>query len=93
MRRLGDYGVKNRDTETLRIEDLGNEEVTIQSAEVLTGQYGDYVVMQVIMDSGEMKPVMSGGIFVVDAVTDALQQGAFPLLATFSKRGRSWLFE
>jgi len=93
MARLGDYGLKDRESEALRIDDIEGQEVIIQGVDVLEGQYGDFCIMSVVVEGGEIVKVMSGGMFVVDALKDAIAKEAFPVEAKFYKRGRAWIFD
>jgi len=92
MGNLNDYGLKDRDTETLRLEDIAGENVVIQGCDIREGNWGDFAIMSVLRDSGELVPVISGGVFVVDALKDCIAKGGFPVDVCFEKRGRTWIF-
>ena len=93
MARLADYGIRDRDAVTLRLEDLEGEEVKIMGAEIRDGNWGDFAVMDVMKEDAEVVTVVTGAIFVIDALKDATVKKAFPLDARFFKRGRTWIFE
>lgn len=93
MPRLGDYGLMDRDSEALHIQDIEGQEVIIQGVDILEGQHGDYVMMSVVVEGGEIVKVMSGGMYVVDALKDAIVKKAFPVETRFEKRGRAWIFD
>jgi len=93
MPRLADYGTKDRDAVTLRLEDLGADEVIIQGCDIRQGNWGDFAVLDVLKDTGELVTVITGSLFVLDALKDAIKEEAFPVSVKFFKKGRTWLFE
>ena len=93
MPRLSAYGTKDRDTTTLRLEDIAGDEVIIRDCDIRTGNFGDFAVITVERDQGELIPVVTGGLFVVDALKDAMAKDAFPVNVRFFRRGRTWMFE
>jgi len=90
---LKDYGTKDRDATTLRLDDIAGEQVTINDAELREGNFGTFAVLSLIRESGELATVITGGLFVLDAIKDVMGQDGFPVTATFFRRGRTWLFE
>lgn len=93
MPRLAEYGLRDRDAVTLRLEDIVGLEVKIMGADFREGNWGDFAVMDVMNPDSEVVTVVTGAIFVIDALKDATAKKAFPLDARFMKRGRTWIFE
>ena len=93
MPRLTDYGSRDRDAVTLRLEDLGKEDVQIMNGDIRAGNWGDFAVLDCMKEGGEIVTVVTGALFVVDALKDVIEQQAFPVTAKFAKRGRTWIFE
>ena len=93
MARLATFGNTDRDVQTRRIQDIQDTEVVIRDAAIREGNYGEYVVMSIVIEGGEIVPVLSGAMFVVDAIKDVISKKAFPVEAKFTQRGRSWIFE
>ena len=91
--RLSGYGKLDRSATAMRLEDNAEQEVTITGFRVVPGKFGDFAFIDVVDSNGEEKLVMSGGMFVLDALIDAKNAGAFPVLAKFTKKGRAWIFE
>jgi hypothetical protein len=93
MARLKDYSSFDDSTEVVSLEDIEEREVTIQSVQFVEGSYGKYCFMNVLLPEGNEVRVMTGGRFIIEALEKAQAEGAFPVDATFVKKGRAWLFE
>jgi hypothetical protein len=77
----------------LRLDDIMGKTVTILDAEFKTGNFGPYAVMAVDVGDGETQHIMTSAMLVLDALENAAAENAFPVDATFKKRGRVWIVE
>lgn len=93
MKRLVEHAEKQKAGRPLRLEELAEEEMTIQEVNFLTGRFGMYAVMDCEDKNGEVIQVMSSGSLVLDALQHATDAKAFPLAAKFVKKGRVWTIE
>ena len=91
--RLAAYGKLDRSATAMRLDDIADQEVTITGFRVVPGKFGDFAFIDVVDANGEERLVMSGGMFVLDALIDAKDGNAFPVRARFVKKGRAWIFE
>ena len=89
--RLSAYGTI--DGLAKRLDDIAGVEVTILELEWKTGDWGEYVLIKVTDENGELMTVATSGFLVRDALHDAEDKQALPLVATFTKSGRTWVFE
>ena len=90
-KRLSDYGKLKEGSETLRLGDIEGQNVVINSATLHQGDKGEFVVMKVTTPEGEDIIVVTGGFLIVDAIKAVMAEEGFPLEATFSKSGRTWI--
>jgi len=93
MGRLLDHAHKQAEGVPLRLPDIEGQEVTVQSVEFNAGTYGPYMVMQVIVEGGEVVEVMTGAKLILDAIENAVEADALPCEAKFFRRGNAWLIE
>jgi hypothetical protein len=91
--RLSGYGKLDRNATAARLDDIAGQEVTVTGFRVAPGKYGDFAFLDVVLATGESLLVMSGGMFVLDALIDAKNADAFPLQVSFHKKGKAWMFE
>ncbi|MBU1173026.1 MAG: hypothetical protein KKD44_25980 [Proteobacteria bacterium] len=92
VNRLAQYGSLHKekpDFDTL--DDIQGHDVLVTGVEWFEGDFGQYVIMSVVDGDDEIK-VRTGAMLVVDALTDAEANDAFPLAVTFKRRGRTWRF-
>ena len=92
-KRLVDYADKQLEGKPLRLDDIAGQEVTVKGAAFGHGDYGDYALIDVVNEEGELLTVQTSAFLVLDALTHALENEGFPLVATFRKRGRPWIIE
>jgi hypothetical protein len=88
---LRKYAAKQNEGGLLRLDDIAGKPLTILAVEYKTGDYGDYAVFTAATKDGEQIEVMTGASLVMDALVNASAEEAFPVEATFVKRGRTWI--
>ena len=92
-RRLGDYAKLQYDGPVGHVSDILDRDVTIESASVVQGRFGKYVMMEVVGEGGEVMPIRSTGMIIVDAIERAIEGNAFPVQARFTKDGDTYRIE
>ena len=90
---LRDHAEKQAEGLPLRIQDIAGIPVTITGVRFNTGQFGPYAVMTVVKDGGETFDVMTSAMLVLDALEHASVAEAFPVEATFSLKGKTWVID
>jgi len=75
------------------LDDIAGVEVTITGAGFGNGDFGEYAMIDVVNPEGETMNIQTSAMMVLDALRHAMEAQAFPLLATFKKRGRTWIME
>ena len=90
--RLADFGKLNKDQVRESLDDILGQEVEITSVEIREGNYGPFVRFECKDFRGKVHNVSTGAFLVVDALQDALEQGALPVQARFVKKGRTYTF-
>lgn len=93
MKRLIDHALKQAEGVPLRLPDIEGQEVTVTGVEFTSGGYGPYMTMTVVDKDGQSLDVMTGAKLVMDAIENAVELDALPLLAKFYRRGNAWLIE
>jgi len=93
MSRLTEYGTLDRTQTTEALDDVLGLELSITSAELREGNYGEYITFDAVDTRGRTHTVSTGAFLVVDALRDVIQKQAFPVEARFVKRGRTYRFE
>ena len=93
MGRLSEYGTLDRTERALRLDEIADQDVTITDFRLAEGDFGEYAFINVTTETGENVTVITGGMFVIDALKDAKAQKAFPLQAKFHRSGRAWVFD
>jgi hypothetical protein len=93
MARLKDYSSFDDSLEVMAIEEIEGQEVSIEGAQFTEGKYGEYAFMAVTLEDGSKVKVMTGARFILEALHKAEDEKAFPVDASFVKKGRAWLFE
>ena len=91
MARLIEYADELLGGRPHSIDEILDAEVTIEDGNVVAGEIGDYVLMEVKLEDESQFTVRCGGKFVVDAIRRAQDADAFPLQAKFTRPGRSIL--
>jgi hypothetical protein len=92
-KRLVGYSTLQFPEDSLRLEDIAGQEVSILSAHIGTGKFGEYAVLDIERASGDIQTIVTSGMLVVDAVKNALLAPEFPIAAKFSRTGRAWRIE
>jgi len=92
-KRLSDYGMLKEGSDTLRLGDIEGQDVVVNSATIHQGDKGEFVVMKVSLPDGAEVTVVTGGFLILDAIKAVKAEEGFPLGATFSKSGRTWVCE
>jgi len=93
MGRLSEFGTLDRSGRALRLDDIAGQEVTVCSFRLVEGQFGEYAFMDCTNEKDELLHVVTGAMFVLDALKDAQAKGALPINAMFVKSGRSWMIK
>ena len=93
MGSLGMFAKRQAEGVPLRLDDIAGKTVTVLDAEFKTGNFGTYAVMAIDAGDGETQHVMTSAMLILDALENAAAEGAFPIDATFKKRGRCWIVE
>ena len=91
MSKLQDYAEKQKQGVPNKLDSIEGQPVTVNSVSFNTGRFGTYAVMQVAINGGEVVPIMTGATLVIDALQHAYAEEAFPLEATFTRKGRVWI--
>lgn len=92
-RRLSNYGKLKEGSDTLRLGDIEGQDVVVNSATIHQGDKGEFVVLKITLPDGGDVVVVTGGFLIVDAIKAVMAEEGFPLGATFSKSGRTWVCE
>jgi hypothetical protein len=88
--RLVDYAERQKAGRPLTLIDVADQELTIMDVKFSKGNFGIYAIANVVNVNGESLQIMTSGVLVVDALQRAEDAGAFPLKATFGRKGRTW---
>lgn len=89
--RLEDYAERQKQGVPQNLDLILNDPVTVESVEFRNGDYGEYAVLDAVMNTGEVVRVQTGAMLIMDALRNAQAAGAFPVEATFTKEGRLYL--
>jgi len=92
-KRLVDYADRQLEGKPLRLDDIAGTEVTVQGVAFGSGDYGEYALLDVVNEAGELLTIQTSAFLVLDALKHALDANEFPVVATFRKRGRPWIIE
>ncbi len=92
-RNLGEFGNVRSSLDIRKMDDIAGQVVTIESYSIITGRTGPYAMMRCVDHDGAEFSVSCGGAFVVEALAEAKAANAFPVEATFTRKGRAWLVE
>jgi len=93
MSRLATHLPPGTQVPPLRLGNIADQEVTITDAKIQTGNYGDYAVMTVVDENGEIVKVITGAELPMDALRSVIETDSFPVQACFTLRGRMWFIE
>jgi len=93
MTRLHEYARAQAAGRMPTLADVEGTEVRVDSFELFESELGQYVVLQAVTPDGEKRSYRCMGMFVIDALVTAEAEGAFPLQATFTRKGRAWIVE
>jgi len=89
MARLKDFGKLDRTAQYGHIDDVLGVELTITEGTFKTGNHGEYAVFTAVDEDGDVREIISGAKYVLDALHDAADQGAFPVQVEFYKEGNT----
>ena len=93
MAKLSDYGKINASKTVVKLEEIEGKPVKLHSFTLVEGDFSEYAMIKASNEKGEEFTIMTGGTLIVEALKDAEAQKAFPLDATFVKRGKAWIAE
>ncbi len=91
--KLGDFGNVRASMDIRKMDDLEGKPVTILSYSIIQGRQGSYAMMRCVDQDGNEFSMSCGGAFVIEALAEAKLENAFPVEATFVRKGRAWLVE
>jgi len=92
-KKLSQYGDMNSADNLFTMSDVEGKPLTILGFNKGPGKFGEIYYIKAAFDTGEKVTVMCGGFLVKDALDEAQKAEAFPLEATFVKKGRAWIAE
>lgn len=92
LKRLAKLGNKDRDIVADKIKDWLDHELVITSAHFKEGEHGEFAVFLATDENEHDHVFVSGAMFVVDALREAIEGNLFPLAAKFYMRGNTVLF-
>lgn len=93
MKRLSEYAPNSGWSKAKALSEIANLEVVIEGYTIRDGRYGPVAVMSVTLDDGEKEKVITGSKVIMEALKRASEDKAFPVRATFRKRGQAWVIE
>jgi hypothetical protein len=91
--RLADYGNMAEGKTLVVMADLEGEDVIIQSFTQARGEHGNFVTMKLTRADGEIATVRTASAYIVQALREAKAKNAFPVAATFTLHGKTWLVD
>ena len=92
VRNLKDFGNFKYDN-MVKMDDIAGKPVTIQAVDFTKGQFGNIVIIRAVTQEGELISVVTGSAVIESALHDVAVNDAFPVQATFVKKGRMWFVE
>ena len=92
-RRLSSYADTQLPNEYLKLELIADKEVTIVGGHVGNGKFGEFAVMDIVVEAGVVQTFMTSGFLVVDALRKALVEDALPCQVKFTRPNRCWRME
>ena len=93
MPRLSDFAKLQAEGKPYNLDSIAGQDVTITDIGWATGKYGEYVLLTVVDENGEIQNVRSTGFLILDAVRNLQAEGALPCPARFVKNGNTWTVE
>lgn len=91
VRRLAAYGSIPSALLVRTLEDVEGVELTITDFTLDKGDFGQYAYIYATDLNGELYTIRTGAFLILGALKDAKEQGALPVVATFKKRGQTWM--
>ncbi len=91
--KLSSYGQLNQTQNRVKMDEILDTEVTVNGFTLVQGKNGSYAVMDVTKADGEKVTVSCGGSFIIEALIQAKANKAFPVSATFTKKGNAYWAE
>lgn len=91
MAKLSEYGSINSSKNVKKMDEVEGKPLTIEGFSTVEGDYGEYAMIKVKDAEGSEFTVMTGASLIIEALEDVKAKNAFPVDATFIKRGRAWI--
>ena len=91
--RLADFGNMAEAKTLVTMADLENEDILINSFTQARGEHGSYVTMKITRAEGDIATVRTASAYIIQALREAKAKNAFPVAATFTLHGKTWLVE
>ncbi|MEM3549362.1 MAG: hypothetical protein QXJ23_10210 [Thermofilum sp.] len=88
--RLADFAPFNPNAQAGRLDDIAGQEVMVADFRLQDGEFGEYAFVDVILQDGSMKTVITGAKAVLEALKGAKAANALPCPAVFVKAKRAW---
>lgn len=92
VKNLKDFGNFKYDN-MVKMEDIEGKALTIEAADFTKGQFGNIVIIRAVTNEGELISIVTGSAVIASALRDVADSDAFPVEATFVKKGRMWFVE
>jgi hypothetical protein len=92
-RHLAEFGDIHPEGETLSIDDVEGLQLTIKGYNEQKGDFGVYAMIYAVDPNGVDVVVRTGARLILAALRGAKEHDAFPVVATFKKRGLAWICE
>lgn len=93
MSRLGEYGPVEMQGDLEALDDIAGVEVTIDRVRFAEGKFGEFAIMTCFDAERRGHEVGTSAMFVLQALHNVVDRKALPVQATFTRRGRTWVFE
>lgn len=93
MARLADFYKVPEYAPSKRLEDIGDQEVTVLAVRFRQGGWGEYAFVDVKLPDESVVSIITGASLVLEALHNAISANALPLPAVFTKQGRMWFIK
>lgn len=93
MKRLKEFSTYNTYNEVISLDKIADTEVEVMAVRFREGKYGEYCFMDVKLENGNIVSVITGSKIIMEALQQANEAKALPVLAKFTKKGRAWIVE
>jgi hypothetical protein len=92
VKNLKDFGNFKYDN-MVKMDDVAGKPLTIHAADFTKGQFGNIVIIRAATAEGELISIVTGSAVIASGLHDVAMNDAFPVEATFVKKGRMWFVE